>query len=108
MKKIIIGIALFIVGASPAKVSAHGIYPPNIRHAQINQQERIYGGVRNGELTPREMGRLEMQQARIMHDKRRAKADGIVTPCERAQIRCEQARASKNIYRQKHDGQYRF
>ena len=108
MKKIIIGIALFVLGAGSAKVSAQRIYTPGIRHQQICEQKRIYNGVRTGALTPRELGHLEMQQAKIHHDKRCAKADGIVTHYERAYIRGEEARASRNIYRQKHDGQYRF
>ena len=108
MKRIIIAISLFVLGTGSAKVNAGGIYTPEIRHQQIREQKRIYNGVRKGELTPRELGRLEMQQAKIQHDKHWAKADGIVTPCERAHIIYEQSRASRNIYLQKHDGQYRF
>ncbi len=107
-KKIIIGIALFTLGAGSAKVNAQRIYMPVIRHQQICEQKRIYNGVQTGELTPRELGRLEMQQAKIQHDKRCAKADGIISPYERTYIRIEETRASRNIYRQKHDGDCRF
>lgn len=108
MKRIIIGIALFILGAGQTKISAQRIYTPVIHRHQVCEQKRIYNGVRTGQLTPRELGRLEMQQAKIQHDKRCAKADGVVTPYERAYIRHEEARASRNIYRQKHDGANRF
>ena len=108
MKKLIVAIALFIIGAGQTTITAQRIYTPHIRHQQVCEQKRIYNGVRTGELTPRELSRLEMQQAKIRHDKRYAKADGVVTPYERTVIRTEQARASRNIYRQKHDGANRF
>ena len=107
-KNIIIGISLLILGANSAKVNAQNYYTPGIRHEQVCQQERIYNGVRTGEITPRELARLEMQQARIQHDKRCAKADGYVSPCDRYRLRREQAYASYNIYRDKHNGFYRF
>jgi hypothetical protein len=48
-----------------------------------------------------------MQQAKIRHDKRMAKSDGVVTPRERRKLHREQRRASKNIAVQKHDRQKR-
>jgi len=105
MKRIIIGIIIFIVGASSATINAQA---PGIRHQQIREQKRIHHGVRSGVLTRKEAVRLQMQQARIRHDKRCAKADGVITPGERAYIKHDQTRASRNIYHQKHDGQNRF
>ena len=107
-KKIIIGIALFILGAGSAKVNAQANRTPAIRQEQIKEQHKIRNGFATGEVTRKEAARLEMQQAKIQHDKRLAKQDGVVTPYERAVIKNEQARASRNIYRQKHDGQHRF
>jgi hypothetical protein len=80
---------------------------PRVTERQINQQERIQEGKRSGELTRRERRQLQMQQAKIQHDKRVAKADGVVTPQERHQLTREQRRANRNIYRQKHDAQSR-
>jgi len=108
MKKTIIGIALFILGATSQNANAQLVHTPGIRHQQIKEQQRICHGLKNGELTRKEAVRLEMQQAKIRQTKRLAKADGVITPYERAVIKTEQARASRNIYRQKHDGQNRF
>ena len=80
---------------------------PKVGTRQANQQERIVAGAQSGQLTPREAGKLEMQQAKIQHDKRAAKADGVVTPRERARLKREQNRASRHIAREKHDGQTR-
>ncbi len=107
-KRIIIGILLFIIGAtSSQKISAQGERTPGIRHQQFKEQRRIRGGVASGELTRKEVVRLEMQQAKIKHDNRCAKADGVVTPQERAILRSEQERASRNIFVEKHDMQHR-
>ena len=106
MKKIIIGILLFIIGAANTTTTSAQA-TPRVRKHQVNQQQRIHQGVATGELTRKEAVRLEMQQAKIKHDKRLATADGVVTPEERAIINAEQRRASRNIAMQKHDAQGR-
>lgn len=109
MKRIIIGTLLFIIGAAGTQeAEAQPFGAPGIRHEQMNEQRRIHEGMASGELTRREARHLEMQQDKIRHDKRCAKADGVITPCERRGIKEEQLRASRNIYMQKHDGQRRF
>jgi hypothetical protein len=108
MKRIIAGLMVFLTGALfSGNIQAQ---PPlqGAKHHQLKQERRIHHGVRNGELTRKEAARLQMQQAKIHHDKKCARANGVVTPYERAYIKSEQARASRNIYHQKHDGQHRF
>ena len=100
MKKLIV--ILIILGSSFVLISAQTAMP-QINQTQKQQQIRIRQGVKSGELTRRETRKLEHQQKAIQHDKRIAKADGVVTPNERKQIRREQNRASKNIYRKKHN-----
>lgn len=80
---------------------------PGVTQRQVNQQQRIKQGVRNGELTRREARRMELRQAKVQHDKKVAKADGTVTPAERRKLRREQNRTSRAIRRQKHDAQTR-
>jgi hypothetical protein len=80
---------------------------PGINNRQVNQQARIRQGVQSGELTCREAAGLEAQQAQIRHQKRVAKADGVVTPRERSKIHRSQRRASRSIAYQKHDDQGR-
>jgi len=78
---------------------------PGIQQRMQNQDQRINQGVNSGQLTPREAGKLDAQQAKIKQDELRAKSDGNVTPKERAKLTKEQNRASKNIYKLKHNKQ---
>ena len=104
MKKsaIILMMATFVMAVGAGSVFA-GTNDPVIQQREINQENRIEQGVRSGELTPREAGRLDAQQARIQQDEARMKADGNLTPRERAKLAREQNRASRNIYRKKHN-----
>ncbi len=76
---------------------------PRATKRQINQQERIHQGVKNGELTKGETIRLEKQQKKIQKNKINAKSDGVVTPKVKAKLHAEQNRASRTIYRKKHN-----
>jgi hypothetical protein len=95
--------AAFVLGASVVSMAgSHGV---NKREYQ--EQRRINQGIRSGELTRREAGRLEAGMAKIKTDERFARMDGTVTPRERARLQRELGRESRGIYRQKHDGQDR-
>lgn len=83
------------------------IVEAGIPQRQIRQQNRIYRGVRSGQLTRREFRGLEREQYRIQRDKQRFRSDGKFTPRERARIQRELNRSSRDIYRQKHDSQVR-
>ena len=78
-----------------------------INQRERHQQRRIADGVRDEELTRREAGKLENQQARIHRAEGRAKADGEFTAKERAKIQQKQNKASRQIYQEKHDKQTR-
>jgi hypothetical protein len=71
----------------------------------INQQQRVENGVRNGSLTNREVAKLERGQARVARKEARAGADGHVGAGEQARIQRTDNRQSRKIYRQKHDAQ---
>ena len=76
---------------------------PKINQRQKEQQLRIKQGVKSGELTHKEARKLEKEQIKIQHDKKIAKANGVVTKKERRHILNEQQRASKKIYKKKHN-----
>ena len=80
---------------------------PKVTKKQDNQQKRIANGVKTGELTPKETARLENQEAKVQHDKKAAKADGVVTPKEKAKLNHEENKTSKHIHNQKHDANTR-
>lgn len=73
----------------------------------INQQTRIQQGVQSGQLTNREVGRLERGQAHTSRMQARAGADGHVGGYENARIQRSENAQSHRIYREKHDGQTR-
>lgn len=80
---------------------------PVVNKRQVNQQERIADGVKDGDLTARETAHLETREANIQADKKEAKSDGVVTRQERKHLKREENRTSRAIYRQKHDAQRR-
>jgi CRISPR/Cas system-associated endoribonuclease Cas2 len=65
---------------------------PTVRQRQQNQQQRVQQGVRSGELTPQEVGRLEAEQARIQQSKERMRSDGELTGAERQKLNTMQDR----------------
>lgn len=86
-----------------ADAALAGTNDPGIQQREQNQQQRIDQGVASGQLTPREAGKLDAQQARIQQREARMKADGNLTAAERRKLTREQDRASRNIYRKKHN-----
>jgi hypothetical protein len=108
MKQLAIAAAVIITACLTATLYAGFAYAgptddPRIQQREQNQQQRIQQGVQTGALTPREAGRLETQQARIVQREERMKADGVLTKGERKVLTHEQNKASRNIYRKKHN-----
>jgi hypothetical protein len=73
----------------------------------INQQQRIEQGIQSGQLTNKEVGKLERGQSRVSRMESRAGADGNVGPKEQRRIQNGENKQSKHVYREKHDGQRR-
>lgn len=76
---------------------------PYINRRQENQQDRIQQGIRSGELTRREAGRLEAREGRIEAQKLEDKSRGYVTPYQRERLNRELNRTSGEIYNLKHN-----
>ena len=107
MNFVVAAAALFVFFGLSLEANAQG----RTRRASINQREhnqavRIRNGVRSGELTARETGRLVREQVQIrrMEDRFRDSGDGL-SPRERLRLQRELNEASRHIYRQKHDRQ---
>jgi len=73
----------------------------------VNQQTRIADGIKSGELTNREVAKLEKGEARIDRMEAAAGKDGHVGAAEQRKIQQAKNRASKRIHQQKHDRQQR-
>jgi hypothetical protein len=79
-----------------------------VNQRQRHERQRIYQGVRAGELTRGETQALVRQQARLAAEEARyRRSGGGLSPRERADLQRDHHRASRNIYRQKHDAQRR-
>ncbi len=98
-----LGLMVSALAQTPAPTPTPGTKTPGIKKRQIGQQQRIAQGVRSGELTRKEIIKLEKEQKEIQQDKKEAKADGTVTKEERKAIHKEQNQASRHIYRAKHN-----
>ena len=73
----------------------------------INQQQRVEQGVKSGQLTNREVGKLENGQARVDRAEARAGANGRVNANEQQRIQKAENKQSKRVYKEKHDKQTR-
>ena len=71
----------------------------------INQQQRISQGVKNGSLTNHEAARLEGGQSHVEAREARAGADGHVSAGEQHRILRADDRQSARIQRERHDAQ---
>jgi hypothetical protein len=69
----------------------------------INQEQRIENGVKSGQLSNKEVGRLENGQARVDAREFRAGRDGHVGAHESQAINRAQNKQSARIYRLKHN-----
>jgi hypothetical protein len=73
----------------------------------VNEQRRIEQGIKSGQITNREAGRLERGQAHVNQTEARAGRDGHVGPHEQQRIQAAESRQSNHIYNEKHDRQTR-
>jgi hypothetical protein len=73
----------------------------------INQQNRIEQGIQSGQLTNKEVSKLEGGQARVNRAEARAGADGHVGAGEQARIQNKENKQSRKIFRDKHNNRTR-
>jgi hypothetical protein len=107
LKYIPIVVTLVAVLASTAFAQSSGYQRHHIAARKGDQQGRIAQGVKSGQLTPRETGRLEHQEAGINKEEHgmRAEDNGHLTSQDRHTLASQQNQESKRIYNQKHDAQ---
>ncbi len=74
-----------------------------IHERQVNQQQRIYNGVKQGEISRQEYRNLETREAKIAAQRRVYLRDGNLSHREIARLTNEQNRVSQAIYRDRHD-----
>ncbi|MDB5762362.1 MAG: hypothetical protein JWQ21_1357 [Herminiimonas sp.] len=71
----------------------------------VKQQQRIESGLKSGQLTTREAGKLEHEEAQINRTEANALKDGKLSDAEKNRIQKMQNKVSRDIHAQKHDAQ---
>jgi hypothetical protein len=89
-----------------AQTPTPGQHDYDINQRKTDQQDRIAQGVKSGQLTAGETGRLEHQEAGINKEERgmRAQDNGHLTKADRSTLHQQQNQESRRIYRNKHNG----
>ena len=105
LKSVIVTAALVL---APAAIFAQTPTPatqPTINQRKADQQRRIGQGVQSGQLTARETGHLEHQEAGINREERgmRAQDNGHLTRQDHRTINRQQNQESRRIYSDKHN-----
>ena len=96
---VVAGIAACTITAAYAQNTA------DVVQRDVNQQNRIEQGLKSGQLTTKEAGRLEHEESHIDKMESNALKDGKMTNAEKRRIERAENQASKDIYREKHDAQ---
>ena len=91
------------VGGNPYSTSSQRMQSDVQR--DVNQQQRIESGLRDGSVTNREAGQLERGQAHDDHAQARAAADGRIGSHEQRNVQNRENRQSAHIHEQKQDAQ---
>ncbi|MEW5786607.1 MAG: hypothetical protein AB1899_02010 [Pseudomonadota bacterium] len=86
----------------PPQVAPRVAYQP-VNAAQADQRERIFQGIRSGQLTQREAEELFRDQRKIDKVEQRYLADGRLTRGEWADLNDRLRESSREIYEEKHD-----
>jgi uncharacterized protein YycO len=72
---------------------------PKVTKKQVNQQKRINEGIKSGELTKKEVVKLQRNQVKFQRKKKMAKADRVVAKKERANLnRLPNRNSKKKLY----------
>jgi hypothetical protein len=83
---------------------AHQYAPHSINQRQVNQQQRIFKGVKNDKISQKEYRNLEQRALSIQLQERRDRRDGgSFTPQERNRIQQRLDHLSGSIYSDRHD-----
>ena len=90
--------------ALAANAYADGPRTDQVVDRDVNQQERVEHGLQDGQLTTREAGQIERDEARIDQTEARDLKDGKLSPAEQARINRMQNRTSAEIHRDAHNG----
>ncbi|HLZ67339.1 MAG TPA: hypothetical protein VKQ29_13990 [Aliidongia sp.] len=93
------------ITGNPNSVSSQRMQADVARN--VRQDQRTEQGIQSGQLTNREVGRIDRGQAHLDHSEAAASANGHVSAAEQARTQRIANRQSNHIYRAKHNGRTR-
>jgi hypothetical protein len=89
---------------APLSAQASQYYPHTINQRQVNQQRRIFNGVKNDQISRQEYRNLQRRSLSIQYQERRDRLDGGgFTGKERYQLNQRLNNVSRSIYGDRHD-----
>jgi len=74
-----------------------------VDHREKNQARRIHNGVKHGQLTPEEIGKLDAQEKALSDAEAKFKSDGKLTRDESRELQKQLNEASEQIWASRHD-----
>jgi hypothetical protein len=97
--------AIFAQTTATTPTPTPGQHDHDINARKTDQQDRIAQGVKSGQLTAGETGRLEHQEAGINKEEKgmRAQDNGHLSSADRKTLHQQQNQESRRIYRDKHN-----
>jgi uncharacterized membrane protein YebE (DUF533 family) len=98
---------LMAAGVIMANDAAAASHERSVNQRQSFQRERVATGVRQGDLTRREAGRLNAESRQIARKEQAFRSDGHFSHSERREIHQGLNRHSRHINQQRHDGDRR-
>ena len=98
MKKILVLAGLLFAFSVAASAQTN---TPLVNKREKNQKQRIVRGVKSGNLTFKETGKLLKQQSEIRKAEKKAKSDGNVTLAERLRLQRKLNQSGRNIKNKK-------
>jgi hypothetical protein len=100
--------SLLTVLCAASVLAPLGAQAGEVSHREVRQQHRIYQGVQNGTIAPREYAHLEQQEARLNAQRVRDLHDGDgrdgLDRRQYVQLNRDENHLSREIYRAKHNG----
>jgi hypothetical protein len=97
---IVFGLAACVLAAGASAQNA-----ADVVQRDVNQQNRIEQGLKSGQLTTKEAGKLEREEGRVDRMEANALKDGKMTAAEKQRIERAENKVSKDLYQDKHNAQ---
>ena len=96
---------IFGLGACVLAARASAQNAADVVQRDVNQQNRIEQGLKSGQLTTKETGKLEREEGRVDRMEANALKNGKMTAAEKQRIERAENKVSKDIYQDKHIAQ---